>query len=228
MAEEVGMAHGVGRDIDLAQLEIEVRRAKAQAKLAKIQRAEAKEEPPARESWFQGSQITVLLIGGILTLAGNIGVAYYNGLTSRDQELIKARNALDLEREKAKASLILQAIASSNPQTAQRNILFFIEAGFIPDAEGKLRAAASKYLPVLPSPGSVPQNALSPADYGRAFWAVSLQQEKLQEIDAAVDRLLRGRDRLKPASTTRFAARTYFGTPMRWLAPMRACQAWTE
>jgi lysozyme family protein len=72
-----------------------------------------------------------------------------------------------------------------------------IEAGFIPDPEGRLKAGASKYAPVLPSLGSVPQNAIAPADYGRAFWAVALDREKVQAIDASVDKIVAVRARLQ-------------------------------
>lgn len=185
-------------DADVSQLEAEARRAEAQARLLAAQRAQtdASSESP-REIWWKNSQITVLLLGGIVTLLGNLGVAAYNGFTSRDQEAIKARNALDLEREKAKASLVLQAISSNDPKTAQRNILFFIDAGFISDPEGRLKVAASKYAPVLPSQGSAPQNAIAPTDYGRAFWTVTLDQEKVQSVDAAVDKIVAARARLE-------------------------------
>jgi lysozyme family protein len=198
MIQVAGADGSVTPDTDVAQLEAEARRAEAQARLLEARRAEAQAgSDPPKDSWWKNTQISVLLLGGIVTLLGNLGVAAYNGFTSRDQEAIKARNALDLEREKAKASLVLQAISSNNPQIAQRNILFFIDAGFIPDPDGKLKTAASKYAPVLPSLGSAPQNAIAPADYGRAFWTAVLDQEKVQSVDASVDKIAAGRARLE-------------------------------
>jgi len=121
------------------------------------------------------NQISLLLVGGILTVLGNAGVAWFNG-----------RNAISVEREKAKSSLILQAIASSDANVSFRNIMFFVESRLIPDPDGSVVQAACKYLPVLPSVGAPPTQALTPADYESAFWTVTIDQDVLASINTAV------------------------------------------
>ncbi|MBB4229337.1 hypothetical protein [Rhizobium mongolense] len=195
MSEKQGAPASDG-DFDVGQLELSVRREEAKAKLAELKHTAAKaSNPPATTPWFKPDQVTVLLIGGILTLAGNIGLASYNARTALSQESLKAQLAIDVEREKAKANLILQAIASSDAQISNRNIMFFVEGGLIPDADGSLRKAAQKYLPVLPSSGATPAAVISPSEYERAFWLVTLNQDALSSIDAAVDRIQAARDR---------------------------------
>jgi WD40 repeat protein len=80
-----------------------------------------------------------------------------NGRETINQEEIKARNALALEREKAKSSLITHAISTDNPAAAQRNVLFFLDSGLLPDADNKIREAVAKYSPVLPGPSPAQQ-----------------------------------------------------------------------
>jgi lysozyme family protein len=168
------------------------------SKLGEIDLEEGKTKPtPETTNWWGGSQITILLIGGIVTLLGNIGLAYYNGLSSRAEESLKARHDLDLEREKAKADLILQAIASNDPGTAKRNILFFIQSGLIDDPKGKIARATSRYLPVLPSATGAGVPAITPEDYGEAFWAVTIPSDRIPQVDHEVDAIVKGRNRLE-------------------------------
>jgi WD40 repeat protein len=107
--------------------------------------------------WMRADPLVLAVAAGVLTLAGNIGVAWYNGRETINQEQIKAKSALALEREKAKSSLITHAISTDNPAAAQRNILFFLDSGLLPDPGDTIRQAAAKYNPVLPGPAPAQQ-----------------------------------------------------------------------
>ena len=98
--------------------EFTARRAEAEAKLVAI----------SAPWWRHRADPLVLAVAaGVFTLAANIGVAWYNAGNQLEQEKIKANNALDLEREKAKSTLIVQAVSTDDTEKAQRNVLFFLE-----------------------------------------------------------------------------------------------------
>jgi hypothetical protein len=106
-------------------------------------------------------------------LAGNAWVAYYNGVNTREQEQdrstaslneekLRANNALDVEREKAKATLILQAISTNDATRAYQNLQFFIESGVLIDKEHKIIDAAKKYPAFLPASGPLSASDTDP------------------------------------------------------------------
>src|SRR5467141_2966458 len=49
-----------------------------------------------------------------------------------------------LERQKFEASLVLQVIATGKRETAQKNLDFLVNAGFLPDPEGKIKELAKR------------------------------------------------------------------------------------
>ena len=79
--------------------------------------------------------ILLALVGAILTLLGNMVVSVVNNRNTIAQEKLKAASDLDLEKLKAKYNLILQSIATNDPQAAKRNIEFFIGAGLLDDGD---------------------------------------------------------------------------------------------
>jgi lysozyme family protein len=193
--------------VNLAAEELAVKRDEFAARLA-----EAKVKLKAASApWWRGADPLVLaVIAGVLTLAGNMFLAYYNAKAATDQErtkafnalnqeATKASNALDLEKEKAKAALIVQAISTDDLQTARRNILFFLDGGLIKDEKGKIRAALEKYGPVLPSASGqasrTPPN--TPESYNDAFWSASLRPEWIGQLDVSLTRIIEGRARLE-------------------------------
>jgi hypothetical protein len=140
------------REEDVKAEELRVRRLEAEKAIA-----------IAKAPWWRKSDPLLLaIVAGVMTLLGNIGVALYNGRASIDQLTQKAERDIALEREKAKYSLILQAIATGNSGAAVNNIRFFIEAHLLADDDDQIRNAAAKYLPTLPSPSiSLRRNLLS-------------------------------------------------------------------
>lgn len=140
--------HGALGDIDFVAEEHAVRRLEFAARLAEAEQKLAAANAP----WWRGATpLTVAVAAGALTLLGNLGVALYTGHNSLEQEKTKASTALAAEKEKNKAALIIQAVSTSDPATAKRNVLFFVNSGFFEGQEEKIQKALEKFLPVLPS-----------------------------------------------------------------------------
>ncbi|HYX30884.1 MAG TPA: hypothetical protein VE863_20265 [Pyrinomonadaceae bacterium] len=78
---------------------------------------------------------------------------------SRKLEKQKFETSSKLERQKFESSLILQSIATGEQETAQKNLEFLVNAGFLPDPEGKIKELAKRPAdtPVLPARGGSPQ-----------------------------------------------------------------------
>lgn len=134
---------------DLAREELLVKRRELDIRLRETQRAIALIAAPW---WRRADPLVLALIGAILTIFGNMLVSHFNSASSVEQEERKAANDLALERQKAKYTLILQAMATNDPKAAERNIKFFVEAGLLEDKDDKIRQAVAKFTPVLPSP----------------------------------------------------------------------------
>jgi kumamolisin len=101
--------------------------------------------------WRRADPLVLAVIAGILTLLGNMGVAFYNNSASVSQEREKAADDLALEQAKARYNLVLQAMATNDAAIAKRNIHFFIDAGLLADKDCKIRNAIDQDQPVLPS-----------------------------------------------------------------------------
>jgi lysozyme family protein len=184
----------------LRREELAARREEAQAKL----RAAA---APVRRAT---DPLVLAVVAGILTLAGNTLLAYYNSNATIVQERTKADNALKqeerkaaddlaLEREKAKATLILQAVATNDPDAARRNLLFFLDGGLIKDDGQKIHKALEKYAPVLPSSSGQASRPppSSTNDYETAFWEATLRPEWANQLDSVLSKIIDARPRLE-------------------------------
>jgi hypothetical protein len=153
LEDETGAPPPAG-DADLVAEEHAVRREELAARLAEAQQKIAAANAP----WWRGATpLTVAVVAGALTLLGNVGAALYTGYNSLEQEKTKAFAAIDAEKEKNKAALIIQAVSTSDQATARRNVLFFVESGFFKGQEEKIIQALDKYLPVLPSSSPSPR-----------------------------------------------------------------------
>jgi kumamolisin len=115
--------------------------------------------------------ILLALVGAILTLIGNMVVSIVNNRNSIAQDRLKAASDRDLEELKAKYNLILQSIATNDPEAAKRNIEFFIGSRLLKDDDGAIRAALGRYNPVLPSPSAAvaPDRGVLPSDMARLY-----------------------------------------------------------
>jgi murein L,D-transpeptidase YcbB/YkuD len=135
----------VAEENAVKRLELEVRQREAET-------AEAR----ARQAWWQRADPLTLAVGAaIVTLLGNMAVAVYNARAARKQEGDKSKSALQLERQKAAYTLVLQAMATNDARRAAENIEFFLASGLLDDTGDKIRAAVSRFAPVLPSAGNM-------------------------------------------------------------------------
>jgi kumamolisin len=128
--------------------ELEVRAREAENRLAAL----------GQPWWRKPEPLLLAILAGVLTLVGNMAIALYNSKTTREQDQAKAADALALEKQKARYSLVLQAIGTGDQKLAERNIRFFINAGLLDDADGRVAKALEVFPPVLPAPsGSSPR-----------------------------------------------------------------------
>jgi hypothetical protein len=81
------------------------------------------------------------IVAGLIALLSNIYATYLN-----------SDNQIQLERQRLKANLILEAVKTGDREKAVKNLSFFLEAGFIEDKDGNIAALVAKNnLPVLPA-----------------------------------------------------------------------------
>jgi hypothetical protein len=120
--------------------------------------------------WRKADPLVLAIVAAIFTMIGNMLVAIYNNNATIRQEEQKNSNSLSqierkasddlgIEQQKARYTLILQAIATNDKDVAKNNIEFFINSGLLEDPNKKIQQALAKYGPVLPGPAG----AVSPA-----------------------------------------------------------------
>jgi hypothetical protein len=103
------------------------------------------------------------LFAATLGLLGNIAVAYVNN-----------RNSQQVERQRAQSNLVFEGIKTGNPETACKNLVFFLDLGLLDDPNQAIRQACkadSKVAPSLPRPGAtniVPGGIGLGSDYASA------------------------------------------------------------
>jgi lysozyme family protein len=181
---------------DLAAEELRVKR---QELAVRRLEARAKFRMAAKPWWRAADPLVLAVVAGILTLGGNTFLAFFNSRAATNQERTKAANALEVEKEKAKATLIIQAVSTDDPATARRNLFFFLDAGIIRDPDQKIRAAVEKYAPVLPSASGQPTRTppTTPEAYNDAFWGAALRPEWIKPLDAGLSKITEARPRLE-------------------------------
>jgi hypothetical protein len=80
------------------------------------------------------------IVGGVLALVGSVYVGYVNNQAT-----------VAVEREKFKTSLVLEAVRVGDKQKALENLTFFVDAGFLEDPDGRIKALLNRNVsPVLP------------------------------------------------------------------------------
>ncbi len=100
----------------------------------------APQNRPAEVAWT--NPVVIGLLAAAIGLAGNLAVA-----------LINARTNQDLERYKARATLISEIVKTGNRDQALTNLKFFVDNGLLEDPDGALHRALKNKdaIPVLPS-----------------------------------------------------------------------------
>jgi len=109
---------------------------------------ENKRSQTPQSGW--SSPTVLALIAATVGLLGNLAVAAYNGSTSRQ-----------IERDHLRSSLILQAIGTGGPDTACRNLNFFVSLGFVEDPKGTIHKCGDNpsSSPYLPATGQIDKMA---------------------------------------------------------------------
>jgi hypothetical protein len=91
------------------------------------------------------------IFGALLSFMATVYVGYLGNQSTLEIERKKEKAESDLEQQKFKTSLILEAVKVGDRQKAIDNLTFFIDAGFLDDPGGKIKALLNKnVLPVLP------------------------------------------------------------------------------
>ena len=78
--------------------------------------AEAKLKAASAPWWGKADALVLAVAAGAFGLAANVWVAWYNAGNQIKQEQLKAASALELEREKAKSALIVQAVSTDDAE----------------------------------------------------------------------------------------------------------------
>jgi lysozyme len=120
-------------------------------------------------------------------LGANAFVAYYNGYTTRAQEQIRADNALEVEKEKSKTSLILQEISTNDASKAHNNIQFFVASGILSDNDHKILDAAATYAPSLPAPAPTTSGEISKEKVTQLLSSGFVLGVSVSHFNAAID-----------------------------------------
>lgn len=93
--------------------------------------------------------------------------------------ILQGRANLALEQKKFESALILKAIETGDEDKAIHNLLFFIQAGFIQDPSGKIRALAKPTTVAVLPQASAPPGRLVPDIVGLPIRQATAILEKL-------------------------------------------------
>src|SRR5712692_8086415 len=95
--------------------------------------------------------VWVPILVALVTAFATVITVFLTGRGNLKLEREKFTASSGLERQKFEASLVLQAIATGQPETAQKNLIFLVKAGFLPDPDGHIKqlADAPEETPVL-------------------------------------------------------------------------------
>jgi hypothetical protein len=92
----------------------------------------------------------VAIVAALMGFMATVYVGYLSNQGTLQVEQRKERAEAELEQQKFKTSLILEAVKVGDKQKALDNLTFFIDAGFLDDPGGKIKALLNKNVPVLP------------------------------------------------------------------------------
>jgi hypothetical protein len=97
--------------------------------------------------------LSIAIFAAALAVVGNIIVTFLQGKANRTLAAQTSNFNRELEREKAQANLILEAIKTGDTNKAAENLNFFIGAGLINDPQSAIRNwVRDKQAPSLPAP----------------------------------------------------------------------------
>jgi len=115
--------------------------------------------------------ILVAIVTGLVTVITVFLTGRANRRLERDKfdanrklERQKFETNSKLERQKFESSLIVQSISTGDQETAKNNLIFLVEAGFLPDPDGKIKGLVNRPAdtPVLPARGQAQASSRAP------------------------------------------------------------------
>jgi hypothetical protein len=109
-----------------------------------------KQKESKRAIWLNPVNVGILaaLLGFIANLVAEVNKAHLT-VETLALEKAKAEVTAQIDKKKFESDMILKAVSVGDREQAIRNLKFFLEAGFISDANGRLRALGDAY-PTLP------------------------------------------------------------------------------
>ncbi|MEW5926164.1 MAG: N-acetylmuramoyl-L-alanine amidase [Gemmatimonadota bacterium] len=111
-------------------------------------------EMEKRGARFHVSPLTTVLLGGVLTVLSSLATASWNARENRKSEEARAVRELALRARDQQFQIILKATENRSPEEATRNLLYFVDIGYLPDPEGRIRnQAKTGVAPVITSSG---------------------------------------------------------------------------
>lgn len=161
--------------------------------------------------------VYVVILSGVISVSASILVSFLEAKSSlklevrksqaqRELEALKAKNLLDLERERAEAEFAQQAFVENDLNQTARALRFWVELGILPKEKyGNIDLLVERY---DPSTGTPTEPATAPAP-------VFLMLGSDETLEAAIDHrknVLKDPDVLIVRNRSRYRTALLFGT----------------
>jgi N-acetylmuramoyl-L-alanine amidase len=99
------------------------------------------------------------VVAGLLSVTATVLTALAGGCSTRSLEREKSQRELELRSRDQQFQVILKATEDRTPEDAAKNLLFFVDIGYLPDSAGQIRKLAQAgSVPVLTSAGGTVNN----------------------------------------------------------------------
>jgi hypothetical protein len=129
-------------DIDMQQQEIALREQELAYKRAN--------DEHSRRILF--TPLTTAIIAGFLSLTAGGLTAFLGGFWSLKAQQEKNRGEIDLKEKERQFQIVIKATENRTPKEAATNLLFFVDIGYLPDPDEKIRKKAlSQDTPIIGS-----------------------------------------------------------------------------
>ncbi len=138
-------------------LEIEVLKRELELKAIELELKNRELQDLGKKTGWRPDPVVVGISAALIGFLGNVVATFLESRSSLQLENAKHEASRLLETDKARSSLILEAIKTGDPEKAAQNIEFFLAAGLIEDQSGKIGRyiADRRNVPVLPSASGI-------------------------------------------------------------------------
>lgn len=138
------------KSLEERRLELEEKRLNCEYRLKRIEFALKRKELLDKKNdkehvkSFNISPTATAVIAGVVGLLGTAIGTYYQGSQNLELERNKFTFTQELERQKQTHELVTKMIGTGDRNQAAKNLLFLVEAGFIPDKDGLITKLAKQ------------------------------------------------------------------------------------